>query len=72
MAGACSELGDKDPAAPLALSHQAECHIRENRLPEARAALKHLWLRYPQAPEAREAKGAIGYGPGRGSVDSDS
>ena len=49
-------LGDKDPAAPLALSHQAECHIRENRLPDARVALKHVWLRYPQAPEAREAK----------------
>lgn len=49
-------LGDKDMAAPLALSHQAECHIRENRLPEARAALKQLWLRYPHAPEAREAK----------------
>ena len=49
-------LGDKDPAAPLALWHQAECHLRENRLPDARAAFKHLWLRYPQAPEAREAK----------------
>ena len=36
-------LGDKDPAAPLALSHQAECHIRENRLPAAREALKQLW-----------------------------
>ena len=49
-------LADKDSAAPLALWHQAECHTRENRLPEARNALKQLWLRYPQSPEAREAK----------------
>lgn len=55
-------LGDKDPAAPLALSHQAECHLRENRLSEARAALKQLWLRYPQAPEAREAKSQLDRG----------
>ncbi|GAB1721225.1 MAG: putative Soluble lytic murein transglycosylase [Nitrospira sp.] len=57
-------LAEKDPAAPMALSHQADCHIRENRLPEARAAFKQLWLRYPQSAEAREAKtrldGAIG------------
>ncbi len=56
--------GDKDPAAPLALWHQAECHLRENRIPEARAAMKHLWLRYPQAPEAREAKARLDVGLG--------
>lgn len=49
-------LADKDQAAPMALSHQADCHLRENRLPEARTALKQLWLRYPQSPEARDAK----------------
>ncbi len=49
-------LADKDSAAPVALSHQADCHVRENRVPEARTALKQLWLRYPQSPEAREAK----------------
>ena len=52
-------LADKDPAAPLALWHLAECHIRENRLPEARTALKQLWLRYPHSPEAREAKARL-------------
>ncbi len=52
-------LGDKDTAAPLALWHQAECHTRENRFPEARAALKQLWLRYPHAPEARDAKARL-------------
>jgi soluble lytic murein transglycosylase len=52
-------LAEKDPAAPLALWHQAECHIRENRLPEARTALKQLWLRYPHSPEAREAKARL-------------
>lgn len=49
-------LADKDSAAPVALSHQADCHVRENRVPEARTALKQLWLRYPQSPEAREAR----------------
>ncbi len=49
-------LADKDSAAPVALSHQADCHVRENRVSEARTALKQLWLRYPQSPEAREAK----------------
>jgi soluble lytic murein transglycosylase len=57
-------LGDKDPAAPLALSHQAECHLRESRLSDARAVLKHLWLRYPQSPEAREAKMRLDTGLG--------
>ncbi len=57
-------LEDKDPAAPLALSHLAQCHIRENRLPDARAALKQLWLRYPQAPESREAKVQLDMGLG--------
>lgn len=49
-------LADKDAAAPLALWHQAECHALENRVPEARNVLKQLWLRYPQSPEARDAK----------------
>ena len=52
-------LADKDPAASLALWHLAECYIRENRLPEARTALKQLWLRYPHSPEAREAKARL-------------
>ncbi|MBA5872917.1 MAG: tetratricopeptide repeat protein, partial [Nitrospira sp. CR2.1] len=49
-------LAEKDTAAPLALWHQADCHIRENRLPEARTVLKQLWMRYPQSPEAKDAK----------------
>ncbi len=57
-------LADKDLAAPVALSHQADCQVRENRLPEARAALKLLWLRYPQSPEAREAKTRLDTGLG--------
>ncbi|MDR4481151.1 MAG: transglycosylase SLT domain-containing protein [Nitrospira sp.] len=52
-------LADKDAAAPLALWHQAECHIRENRVSEARTVLKQLWLRYPHSPEAREAKAQL-------------
>lgn len=49
-------LADKDVAAPAALWHQAECHALENRFPEARTVLKQLWLRYPQSPEARDAR----------------
>lgn len=60
-------LADKDQAAPMALSHQADCHLRENRLTEARTALKQLWLRYPQSPEAREAKTRLEGGLGGGS-----
>jgi soluble lytic murein transglycosylase len=56
--------GDKDPAAPLALSHQADCYIRENRIPEALAALKQLWLRYPHTLEARDAKTRLDLGLG--------
>lgn len=52
-------LAEKDPSASLALWHQAECHIRENRLPDARTALTQLWLRYPQSLEAREAKARL-------------
>ena len=52
-------LADKDPAAPLALWYQADCHTRENRFPEARATLKQLWLRYPHSPEARDAKARL-------------
>jgi soluble lytic murein transglycosylase len=57
-------LADKDPAAPTALLHQADCYLRESHLTEARVALKHLWLRYPQAPEAREAKARLDAGLG--------
>ncbi len=49
-------LAEKSAGAPVALWHQADCHIRENRLPEARTVLKQLWLRYPQSPEAKDAK----------------
>ncbi|MBS0170922.1 MAG: transglycosylase SLT domain-containing protein [Nitrospira sp.] len=52
-------LADKDAGAPVALWHQADCHIRENRLPEARTVLKQLWLRYPQSSEAKEAKARL-------------
>jgi len=57
-------LADKDSSAPLALLRQADCHIRENWMPEARAALKQLWLRYPQSLEAREAKTRLDAGLG--------
>lgn len=52
-------LADKDASAPVALWHQADCHVKEDRPSEARTVLKQLWLRYPQSPEAKEAKARL-------------
>jgi soluble lytic murein transglycosylase len=46
---------DKDAAAPQALIHLADCQSRAGRYEEARAALKQVWIRFPQTAEAREA-----------------
>jgi len=49
----------KEPLAPTALLHLAECQSREGRQPERVATLKRLWVQYPQSPEAREAETAL-------------
>jgi soluble lytic murein transglycosylase len=46
----------KEPLAPTALLHLAECQSREGRPAERTASLKQLWVKYPQSPEAREAE----------------
>jgi len=45
----------QDPSAPAALMNLADCQLRDNRTAEGLASLRQVWVRYPQAPEAREA-----------------
>lgn len=45
----------QDPSAPAALINLADCQLRDNRSAEGLASLRQVWVRYPQAPEAREA-----------------
>ncbi|MGQ0809917.1 MAG: transglycosylase SLT domain-containing protein [Nitrospiraceae bacterium] len=52
-------LNDKEAAAPYALLRLADCHLRENRLAEARASLKQIWIRYPHAIEATESQAKL-------------
>lgn len=71
-AGSCGEatsrflngltLNDKDPDAPLALLHLADCAVRDGRFAEGRLHLQQLWGRYPQVPEAREAQWRLASG----------
>lgn len=63
-------LGPQEPAAPGALLNIAECHLRDRRA-DGQAALKQVWTRYPQTPEAKEAErrliqagGEAGWRPG--------
>lgn len=49
-------LGPQEPAAPVALLNLADCHSKANRPADRQAALKQVWARYPQTPEAKEAE----------------
>jgi soluble lytic murein transglycosylase len=48
-------LAPEDPSAPTAQFMRADCEARENRISDSQAAFRHLWVRYPNSPEAREA-----------------
>lgn len=48
-------LGPQEPAAPGAWLNLAECHLKEGRTADSQAALRQLWIRYPQTQEAKEA-----------------
>ncbi|MEP6888605.1 MAG: tetratricopeptide repeat protein, partial [Nitrospirales bacterium] len=48
-------LAPQDPSAPTAQFMLADCESRENRIADSQAAFRHLWVRYPNSPEAREA-----------------
>ena len=49
-------MNDKDVSAPQAYLRRGACHLRENHIPEARELLRQLWVRFPYAPEAKEAE----------------
>jgi soluble lytic murein transglycosylase len=49
-------LGPQEPAAPGAWLNLAECHLKEGRTADSQAALRQLWIRYPQTQEAKEAE----------------
>ncbi|WP_447979185.1 lytic transglycosylase domain-containing protein [Candidatus Nitrospira bockiana] len=55
-------LAPLDPAAPTAYYLLADCLLREGRHAESEAAFRYLWVRYPNAPEAREAQGRLSLG----------
>ena len=48
-------LAPQDSFAPTAQFMLADCEARENRIADSQAAYRHLWVRYPNSPEAREA-----------------
>ncbi len=52
-------LSDKEPATPNAYVHRAACQLRENNLANGRETLRHVWVRFPYAPEAREAEALL-------------
>lgn len=47
-------LSPLDSFAPTAEFQIADCHQREQRVAESQAAFRHLWVRYPNSPEARQ------------------
>jgi soluble lytic murein transglycosylase len=66
-------LAPQDPFAPTAQFMLADCEARENRLADSQATFRHLWIRYPNSPEAREAATRLslmtGNGPWRPTPD---
>ena len=49
-------LAPQDPSVPTGQFMLADCEARDNRIAESQAAFRQLWVRYPNAPEAREAQ----------------
>ena len=49
-------LNDKDPQISQAWFRLASCYLRENQMSEARETLKQLWVKFPQAKEAKQAE----------------
>ena len=60
-------LAPTDPYAPTAEFQVAECYMRDNRMADSQAAFRHLWTRYPNSPEAREASMRLSVIDGTGS-----
>lgn len=46
---------EKESVAPVGWLHLADCHLQLSQPADAQAALRSLWVKLPQTPEAREA-----------------
>lgn len=49
-------LNDKDTSAPKAFLRRGACQLRDNNIAEGRETLRQLWVRFPYAPDAKEAE----------------
>jgi peptidoglycan lytic transglycosylase len=49
-------LNDKETSAPKAFLRRGACQLRESNIAEGRETLRQLWVRFPYAPEAKEAE----------------
>lgn len=49
------KVDDRELVLPVAYLHWADCQQQFNRTAEARETLRRLWVKYPNAPEARTA-----------------
>jgi soluble lytic murein transglycosylase len=52
-------LDDKETSASLALLRRGACQLRENNIADGRETLRQLWVRFPYAPEAKEAQSLL-------------
>ena len=52
-------MNDKDTSAPQAYLRRGACRLRENNVAEGRELLQQLWVRFPYAPEAKEAEALL-------------
>ncbi len=49
-------MGEREQSAPTALLHLADCQRERGLATEAQMTFKQLWIRYPYAPEAKDAQ----------------
>ena len=52
-------LSDKEPGTPQAYLREGACQLRVNNITEGRETLRYLWVRFPYAPEAKEAQALL-------------
>lgn len=52
-------MNDKDLSAPQAYLRRGACRLRDNNVAEGRELLQQLWVRFPYAPEAKEAEALL-------------
>ena len=50
---------DKDRLVPQAWLRMAACQLRGGQIAEGRTTLKQLWVKFPYAPEAKEAEALL-------------